>query len=67
MRYRGQRFDVGNRVTSTYRVPPFLADEVLTVVELRRMRGKEWRVLCSSPRGCTGWLDQSTLEIAEAK
>lgn len=43
----------GERVRSTYRVPPFLADEVLTVVLVENVgtrRKPFWRALCLSDR-----------------
>ena len=57
-------FISGDQVFSSYRVPPFLADEVLTVLALRNVGTKkrpEWRVRVQSWRGPEGWLDASTL------
>jgi hypothetical protein len=69
-------FDIGDLVAASYRVPPFLSDDVLVVKEMKNLGTKtkpKWRVRVASlarrdvrkdPKGETieGWLDAEILE-----
>jgi hypothetical protein len=69
-------FEIGDLVAASYRVPPFLSDDVLVVKELQNLGTKakpQWRVRAASlgrrdvrrdPRGepIEGWLDADILE-----
>lgn len=60
-RKRVPQFAANDRVTSTYRVHPFMSDDVLVVVQQDGSR-----VFCvAESRDVGGWLDADTLEVCK--
>jgi len=69
-------FEIGDLVAASYRVPPFMSDDVLVVKEIQNLGTKtkpHWRVRAASlgrrdfrrhPQGepVEGWLDADILE-----
>ncbi len=68
---RKEPFQPGDKVIASYRVPPFLADEILVVDCLypsQRIKGvQHWRVRVYSAQreGINGYLDGETLTRVE--